>query len=153
MTEEFLNYIILLEKTLASFYDNKLKQEKYQRISSVLEFMSTHSFAHADKIKGELENNKKPEFSKDILLNFQNTLTNDIFTEIDSERDLAKVLKIFADSEEALGALYNKIVEYMEKLSKHYKESADLIRSIALEEMDHRDLLLKDKERVEKRSK
>jgi len=43
MNDQYLGYILLLEKTLAAFYRETQKKERLSSISSMLEFMETHS--------------------------------------------------------------------------------------------------------------
>ncbi len=56
MKNEFFDFAILLERTLASFYEKILKDERLERIRSTLDFQATHSHEHAIQQAGKNPN-------------------------------------------------------------------------------------------------
>lgn len=146
MKEEFFDFAILLEKTLASFYEKIMKDERLERIKSVLEFQSAHSVEHAKKLTETEKNYKKPQLGESLILDYQNKLTGSIFDKIIRETDIGKIIEILADSEEKLGDLYKQMAATMRDISSYYGDIADEIEQIGEDEYRHRDLLLMEKE-------
>ncbi len=153
MKEQFLDYLILLEKTIAGFYENLKEEPDYSRIKPVLEFMETHSAEHAERIEELRDEFGRPVIDDNLILNVQNNITKSLKGEIKEERDLKAILKKLADSEEAVGDMYRRISEHMLKLSDYYKGLSAKIIKIAEEENDHRDILLRDRDQLIKKGK
>ena len=149
MSEQYLNYIILLEKTLASFYQQYSKRTDYLSIKSVLEFMEIHSESHAVKIEESKSAFTKPVLDEKLIMDAHNRITVEVRDEISAENDLKIILQILADSEESIGKLYEKIADYLKETADYYTSISEEIRQIAKEEYDHRDILLADKKRLE----
>ena len=145
MKDEFFDFAILLERTLASFYEKILKEERLERIRSTLDFQATHSHEHAKRIAETAKTHEKPQLGEKIILDYQNDLTKDLFEKIAREGDINKIIETLADSEEKLGDLYKKIAEKMRDLSAYYETIAGEIDKIGEEEYQHRDLLLMEK--------
>ena len=78
MNEQYLNYIILLEKTLASFYQQYSKRTDYLTIKSVLEFMEIHSDSHAAKIEESKSTFRKPVLDEKLIMDAHNSITVDV---------------------------------------------------------------------------
>ncbi len=151
MNNDYLDFIIFLERTLASFYEHKKNEPQYDRIKPLLEFMETHSSEHAEKIKELKITHNRPVLDENIIVNYHNNLTQEVFSRIIKEKNLATVLKDLADSEEELGRLYKKIAQYLIDLSEHYKYVAGVISTIGDEEYNHRDILLRDRDMLMKK--
>ena len=148
--DEYLKYIILLEKALAEYYEKLKKEDDLQRISTSLEFMETHSSMHAERVEGLAEELERPMLDNNFVLNVQNNITKKVTNILKVERDLPVILETLADSEEEVGKMYEKISWHMLKLSDYYKELSGRISELAKEEMDHRDILLKDRDALKK---
>ena len=148
MSDETLSYIIFLETTLASFYENIKSHPDLFRYIPVLEFMETHSRQHAEAIYDIKEKYQRPSATDKLLIETQNKITSDLQDEIHNERDYEKIFKKLASSEEDIGNLYLKICDFLTSLSDHYKTLSDEIKKIADEEFDHRDILLNDARRM-----
>ncbi len=146
MKEEFFEFAILLEKTLASFYEKILKDDRLERIKSVLEFQSTHSLEHAKKLAETEKNYEKPHLGESLILDYQNNLTKEVYEKITGGADMASIIEILADSEEKLGDLYKKMAGTMRDISSYYLKIAEEIEQIGEEEYRHRDLLLMEKD-------
>jgi hypothetical protein len=153
MTNEYINFIIFLENTLATFYQKIKNLARLEGARNVLEFMEVHSFEHAkiiEEIKGQFP---KPVMREGMISDFQNNLLDKVFKKISGEKDILKVLEMLADSEESLGKLYESIARLLKKMADHNLMIAEKIEGIAKQEYNHRDLLLKDRERLaQKRS-
>lgn len=150
MPEEILMNIVFLENTLASFYENIKKEPELDRARNLLEFMETHSSAHADRIMDMADEHPRPEIRETKVIDYHNDLTRSLRQRIASEPDMSKVLAILADTEESLGTLYDTLASSIESLSNHYRDIAAVVRQLAHEEYDHRDLLLKDSAKYRK---
>ena len=148
MSNEYLDFIVFLENTLASFYANLKKDTSYERIKTLLDFMETHSFEHAEKIKETKAAYITPELSENEILTYHNDLTKKVTAILASGKNLIAVLEELATSEESLGNLYKKIASVLIDISEHYKKVARVINKIGDDEYDHRDLLLKDRNRL-----
>jgi hypothetical protein len=153
MKEEFLDYLVLIEKTLASFYEQIKDQSDFSRIRAVLEFMETHSAEHAERIEELKAEHARPEIDDNLILNVHNNISKNVKKEIKDERDLSIILKKLADSEEAIGDMYKRISQHLLKLSDHYKIISSEITRIADDEYNHRDILLNDREQLIKKKK
>ncbi|MBN2080397.1 MAG: hypothetical protein JW838_15610 [Spirochaetes bacterium] len=151
MTDEYLNYIVLLENTLGSYYQKIKNLPRLEGARSVLEFMESHSFEHAELIKETAEKHKKPAIRETMITDFQNNLVEKVFKEISDEKDILRVLETLADSEESLGKLYRSIADLMIRIGDHYREIAAEIAAVADQEFNHRDLLLKDRDRLKEK--
>ena len=134
MKSEFLDYLILLEKTIATFYEYMKDESDFGRIRSVLEFMETHSAEHAGRIEELKEEMDRPDIDDNLILNMQNKITKNLKNYIKKEKDLILILKKLADSEEAVGDMYKKLSEFLLKLSDYYKVLSAEIIKIAGEE-------------------
>ncbi len=144
--DEYLKYIILLEKAVAGFYEILKKEEDLQRINTSLEFMETHSNEHAERIEELADKAIRPELDSNFILNVQNNITEKVREKLMQERDIPVILEILADCEESVGEMYEKISSHMIKLSDYYKNLAGTIKILADEEYNHRDILLKDRD-------
>ena len=151
MASEYINFIVFLEKTLGTYYGRIKSLPRLEGVKTVLEFMEVHSLEHAEIIEGIEIKHPKPTFREGIIADFQNNLTKSVFERVSGENDILKVLQILADSEESLGKLYESISGMMRKISEHYQNVAEEIEKIGQQELNHRDLLLKDRERLAKK--
>ncbi len=148
MKSEFLDFIAFLEKTIASFYEQMTRDTEFERIKSVLEFMETHSLEHAEKIEELNRSIERPELSRELIIDYQNNLTQNVKKEVSRNKNIPEVLKTLADSEEALALLYKKVGTLMNDIADYYKRIASEIQVLAEDEYQHRDLLLKDRDRM-----
>jgi len=148
MKEEHLELIINLENILAGFYEKIKSLPRAKGAQYVLEYMETHSYAHAKEIDQLKKTLKKPDFKKNLIIDFQKKLMKSTFEEITKQKDIVTVLKMLANSEESIGNLYRSIVLYLMNMSRYYSEIAQKVNEIADQENQHRDLLLSDRERL-----
>lgn len=151
MADEYLNYIVLLENTLGTYYGKIKNLPRLEGARSVLEFMETHSFEHADLIREAGGKRRKPALRESMITDFQNDLVEKVFRQISDEKDILSVLEKLANSEESLGKLYHGIADLMVRIGDYYREIAAEIAAVADQEFNHRDLLLKDRERLKQK--
>ena len=148
MTNEYINFIVFLENTLATFYQRIKNLARLEGARAVLEFMEVHSFEHAKIIEETRERYPKPAVRESMISDFQNNLLNNVLKKISDEKDILSVLKVLADAEDSIGNLYLSMSSLLKKIAGHYVGVANQIEEIAKQEFDHRDLLLKDRERI-----
>ncbi len=153
MKSEFLDFIVFLEKTIASFYEQMQKDSAFERIKTVLDFMETHSREHGEKIDQLNRTMERPELSKELIIDYQNNLAKEVKNEISQQKDLPGVLKTLADSEEELALLYKRISGLMSEIAEYYQKLSREIDVLAHDEYQHRDILLNDRERIINRKK
>ncbi len=115
--------------------------------------MEVHSEQHAQVIEGIQKGKPRPLLKEGMITDFQNNLVESLFRKVHGERDVPKALGILAESENSLGSLYSDIASLLRRFSAHYLAVADDIMVVAAEEENHRDLLLKDRERLLKKKK
>jgi len=151
MTNEYVNYIIFLENTLATYYQKIKNLARLEGAREVLEFMEVHSFEHAKIIEDIKEKFPKPVMNEAMISDFQNNLLNAVFKQISEEKDPIRALEILANSEESLGKLYESMARLMKKTADYYLMIAQNIDEIARQEYGHRDILLKDRDRLAKK--
>jgi hypothetical protein len=151
MADEILNYIILLENTVATFYQRLKNIPEYKKINPILEFMETHSSEHADFINQIKNNYERPSMNGKIIVEYQNNISRKVLKKIINESNHTEILKILADSEESIGILYDKITDFLLQSSEYFKNLSDAVKKIAKEEYDHRDILLRDRENLLKK--
>lgn len=151
MADEYLSYIVLLENTLGTYYGKIKNLPRLEGARSVLEFMETHSFEHAELIRESAEKRRKPAIREGMITDFQNNLVDKVFAKISEEKDILRVLETLSDSEESLGKLYRSIADLMVRIGDYYRGIASEIASIADQEFNHRDLLLKDRDRLKQK--
>jgi hypothetical protein len=151
MAEKSLNLIVLLENNLANFYSKIKNLPRLTGAKEVLEFMEVHSFEHANIIEQLKINLPKPTLNENAINNYQNNLTKSLFDRIMHEENILSLLQQLADSEESVGKLYMGVSGVFIKLSDYYRSVAAQIETIAKDEYNHRDLLLKDKARLAQR--
>lgn len=151
MTNEYINFIVFLENTLATYYQKIKNLTRLEPARAVLEFMEVHSFEHAKIIEDVRGKYPRPIVRESLITDFQNNLLNTVFQKISDEKDILRILEILADSEESVGKLYQSFARLLKKLSDHYLSVAEEIEKIAKQEFDHRDLLLKDRDRIAKK--
>ncbi len=151
MTNEYINFIIFLENTMATYYQKIKNLARLEGARAVLEFMEVHSFEHAAIIEETRDRFPKPAVRESIIADFQNNLLNTVLKKISEEKDILAVLQTLAESEESMGKLYQSMSSLLKKTADHYVSVAEQIESIARQEFDHRDLLLKDRERLSKK--
>lgn len=148
MTNEYLNFIVFLENTMAAYYQKIKNLPRLEGARDVLEFMETHSFEHAEIIENVKKNFPKPSVREGLITDFQNNLLNKVYKEISDEKDILKVLEALAVSEDSIGRLYRSLASLLKKTAEHYLAVAGQIETIAGEEFDHRDILLRDRTRL-----
>jgi len=148
MNDQYLGYILLLEKTLAAFYRETQKKERLSSISSMLEFMETHSEAHAERVEGHIRELPMPTLDARDIANYQNDLTKRVSASIDSGDDIRTILTLMSETEEGLGNFYKKVAAKLKEISDHYGKVAEIIGVLGNEEYDHRDLLARDRKRL-----
>jgi hypothetical protein len=151
MKDEYLQYIVLLERSLADFYGKFKNEDHLQRIKSTLEFMETHSMGHAERINETIEKMDKPALGSERILNYQNSITGELAADIRDNKDPVYVLKKLAGAEEKLGDLYKNMAAVMLELSDYYRKAAAEVSVIADEEYGHRDILLRDMAAIERK--
>ncbi len=152
MADDILQLIVELEYTLGDFYGKAKNLTRFMQAKPVLSYMEEHSLVHGQIIEEAIKNLKKPQISKDLIKNYQNNLTKKIFTHIKKEEDIRRILKTLADSEVALGKLYESIADYLDKRSAYYGELAEKVKTLAGEEFQHGKLLMMDKKRIEEKT-
>jgi hypothetical protein len=153
MTNEYINFIIFLENTLATFYQKIKNLARLEGARNVLEFMEVHSFEHAKIIEEIKDKFPKPVMRESMITDFQNNLLDKVFKKISGEKDILNALELLADSEESLGKLYDSMARLLKKMADHNLMIAEKIEEIAKQEYNHRDLLLRDRDRLaQKRS-
>jgi rubrerythrin len=148
MTNEYLNFIVFLENTMATYYQKIKNLPRLEGARQVLEFMEQHSFEHAAIIEKTKKDYPKPSVRESLVADFQNNLLNKVYRQISEEKDILKVLESLAVSEESVGKLYQSLAGLLAKTAEHYTEVAARINEIAEQEFQHRDLLLKDRARL-----
>ena len=148
MDDQYLGYIMLLERTLASFYRETQKKERLSSISSVLEFMETHSDAHAERVEGRIAELPVPSLDAREIADYQNQLTKKVAASIDSGDDIGTILTLMSETEENLGNFYKRIAAKINEMSVHYGRVARIIDMLGDDEYNHRDVLLKDRMRL-----
>jgi hypothetical protein len=148
MNDQYLGYILLLEKTLAAFYRETQKKERLSSISSMLEFMETHSDSHAERVQGHISELPVPSLDAREIANYQNDLTRKVSDSIDSGDDIRTILTRMSETEEGLGNFYKKIALKLKEISAHYARVAEIIAVLGNEEFAHRDLLVSDRKRL-----
>ncbi len=151
MADEYLNFIVLLENTLGTYYGKIKNLPRLEGARSVLEFMETHSFEHAELVRDAAEKHRKPALRESMIADFQNNLVEKVFREISEEKDILSVLEKLANSEESLGKLYQGIADMLVRIGDYYREIAAEIAAVANQEFNHRDLLLKDRDRLKQK--
>ncbi|MBP7737101.1 MAG: hypothetical protein KA369_14075 [Spirochaetes bacterium] len=151
MTNEYINFIIFLENTLATYYQKIKNLARLEGARDVLEFMEVHSFEHAKIIEEIKEKFPKPVMNEAIISDFQNNLLNTVFKKISEEKDAVKALEMLANSEESLGKLYESMARLLKKMADYNLMIAQNIEEIARQEYGHRDILLKDRDRLAKK--
>lgn len=151
MTNEYVNFIIFLENTLATYYQKIKNLARLEGARDVLEFMEVHSFEHAKIIEEIKEKFPKPVMNEAIISDFQNNLLNTVFKKISEEKDAVKALEMLANSEESLGKLYESMARLLKKMADYNLMIAQNIEEIARQEYGHRDILLKDRDRLAKK--
>ena len=117
----------------------------------VLEFMEVHSFEHAAVIEEFKQKFPKPVMREHLIADFQNNLVDTVFKKISEEKDILKALELLADSEESIGKLYESMARLLKKMADYNIMIAEKIEDIARQEYNHRDLLLKDRDRLAKK--
>jgi hypothetical protein len=153
MTNEYLNFIVFLENTMATYYQKIKNLPRLEGARAVLEFMEQHSFEHAAVIEKTKKDYPKPAVRESLIADFQNNLLNKVYKQITDERDILKVLESLAASEESVGKLYQSLAGLLAKTAEHYTAVAARINEIAEQEFHHRDLLIQDRARLaEKKS-
>lgn len=145
MNEEILNYIILLEKALADFYGGLQREDHMEKVKATLAFQETHSREHAKKITELKETHPIPTLENSLLLDYHNSLIDEIRETIQNENNLKKILQVLAQSEEKIGDAYKKLAASMRERAAFYQAIAEEIDAIGDEEYQHRDLLLIEK--------
>lgn len=151
MGSEYIQFIVFLEKTLGTYYGKIKSLPRLEGVKAMMEFMEVHSLEHAEIIEGIEIRHPKPTFRESIIADFQNNLTKTVFEQITGEKDILKILEMLAESEESLGKLYNSMASMMRKIADHYINVAEEIDTIGKQELNHRDLLLQDRERLAKK--
>ncbi len=151
MSNEYINFIIFLENTLATFYQKIKNMARLEGARAVLEFMEVHSFEHAKIIEEINKKFPKPVMRENMIADFQNNLLDSVFIKISEERDVIKALEMLADSEESIGKLYESMARLLKKMADYNLMIADKIEGIAMQEYNHRDLLIKDRDRLAKK--
>ncbi len=151
MTNEYINFITFLENTLATFYQKIKNVARLEGARNVLEFMEVHSFEHAKIIEEFNVKYPKPVMRESMIADFQNNLLDTVFKKVSEEKDILKALEILADSEESIGKLYESMARLLKKVADYNIMIAEQIEEIARQEYSHRDLLLKDRDRLAKK--
>ena len=136
---------------LPTFYQKIKNLARLEGARNVLEFMEVHSFEHAKIIEEIKEQFPKPVMRENMIADFQNNMINSVFAKVSEEKDILKVLEILADSEESLGKLYESMARLLKKMADYNLMIAEKIEGIASQEYNHRDLLLKDRDRLAKK--
>lgn len=152
MTNEYINFIVFLENTMASFYQKIKNLARLEGARAVLEFMEVHSFEHAKIIEETRDKFPKPAVRESLIADYQNNLLNTVLKKISDEKDVLAVLQTLAGAEESMGQLYQSMSSLLKKIAGHYVSVAEQIDIIAKQEFDHRDLLIKDRERLSKKT-
>jgi len=148
MAIDILNVIIQLEDNLANFYSRLKVLARLKDVKPVLEFMETHSSAHAETIRNVQGKFKIPEFDHHKAIDLNEKIKNSVYAQVIHEMDISKSMDILADSEESIGEVYKTIAKYYEKVAEIYGHISSYIDKIGSEEFNHRDLLLQEKERL-----
>ncbi len=153
MADDILKLIVELEYTLSDFYGKTKALTRLMAAKQVISYMEEHSNVHGQIIEQTMNDYKKPQINLELIRNYQKNLTKSVFSYVHKEEDVRKILTTLADSEVALGKLYDSIADYLTKSSDYYNAVAERVRNIAREEYEHGKLLMMDKKRIEEKEK
>jgi len=143
MSNDIFDLLAELEIFIVELYAKAKNLYRLKNFTDTFQLMETVSANHSQKIKEIGDKTKITGFDRSAVINMHHKIRDKLWNDIINENDENEVLRKMSVSEESVGKLYLAISAYYEKISEEYKILSTEIQSIANEEFDHRDGLLK----------
>ena len=133
-----------LENDLADFYARIKGLSRFEESKQLFQFMEEQCRQHA-KSAGEISGRHSVpgDFNLAGVIEVQARIMRTLFHEIIKEPDPLVVYRKLADGEETIALLYRRIAEQYRSLSPDHRPAAEEFDRLAVEELGHRDAILK----------
>ena len=145
---EGIDEIIQIEEELAEFYNKVKTISRLDSAKDTFQYMVEESFQHAREIEDMKEKFTKPVFQSSAIVDIARKIRESLFTTIVQEKNYNHAIDQMAGTEETIGKIYKSVAAFYSKLSDYYKELSNTIFSIASEETEHQEMLLKKKQKI-----
>ena len=146
---ELIDRVVDFENDLAAFYADIRLDSHLEPLAKICRFMSQHSQIHAQLIANYRENADIPQLNVNPLEVLHERLKSNLRKELGDETDIAEVARKLSQAEEIVAKAYEKIAAHYEAVSAAYQKIAGKYKSLANDERDHQDYILRERKRIE----
>jgi len=141
--QELINIVVALEQDFAAFYERIEKEDHFQKIRDVLEYMHKHSAIHAELIRNHLPEASVPKLNLEPLQTLHTRIKSVLFQQLMDVDDLNRACEQLAQAEALIGQAYTVIAAHCQKVAAVYTKLEHRFKALADDEMQHHDQLLK----------
>ena len=147
MAVPIFSFLATLETDIADFYRRLKSVSRLVHSDKLFDFMASHSSGHSQEILGLVSRHARPELDQAFLREVHEQIKVSLMAEIRNAPDLSEAVEKIARTEELVGKMYQMIAAHYRRLAEHCTGVAAELERIAGEEFQHRDMVLKEKER------
>ena len=147
MSIPVFDFIASLEQDIADLYGKLQSIAQLRDSHELFDFMKEHSMIHSEIVGNLKSKYTKPVHNIDFIKNVHEQIKKTLIEEIIASKDINTAIDKLAKNEELVGKMYRILSEHYIKLSDYYKNIAIEISHVADEEILHRDMALKEKEK------
>ena len=141
--QELINIVVALEQDLADFYERIEKEDQFRKIGDVLKYMHKHSAIHAELIRNHLPEAGVPKLNIEPLQTLHTRIKSALFQQLMDTDDLTRACEQLAQAEALIAQAYTVIAAHCQKVAGVYEKLGHKFKSLADDEMQHHDQLLK----------
>ena len=147
MAVPIFSFLATLESDIADFYRRLKSVSRLVRSDRLFDFMANHSSGHSQEIMGLAERHARPELDQAFIREVHEKIKVSLMAEIRNAPDLGEAVEKIARTEELVGKMYQMVAAHYRRLAEHCLGVAGDLDRIASEEFQHRDMVLKERER------
>lgn len=146
--QQIIDMVVSFEKDLASFYKDLQLKDGSKPLGKICRFMAQHSAIHAEMIANYRSNADIPQLEINPLGTLHDRLKTNLRKELSAIDDVDEAVVVLAQAEEIISLAYTKIADHYANVSDTYRMISNKFKSLADDEIGHRDYLLMEKSRL-----
>ena len=146
--QQVIDLAASFEKDLAAFYKGLQMKPHLKPLEKICRFMEQHSDIHSEMIANYRNDAEIPVLQVNPLATLHERLKTNLENELATTDDLDEVARKLSQAEEIIGQAYAKIADHYADVSDIYRMIANKFNSLAEDERQHSDIILRKKEHL-----
>jgi hypothetical protein len=146
--QQIIDRVVSFERELADFYNGLQLEPHLKPLEKTFRFMARHSAIHAELIGNYRTDASIPQLEIDPLKTLHERLKSGLREKLAQSGDIHEAARQLSRAEEIIGLAYAKIADHYTHVSDTYGKIASKFSALAEDERNHRDYILREKERL-----